>query len=59
MSKCKVQAQAQHRVKLGMQLLKSDESRVARHTDVLDQLKSEQSQLREQMNVDVTAPHTQ
>lgn len=50
----KVQAQAQQRVKLSMQLLKAAESRVALHTDVLGQLKIEQSQLREQVNEDVT-----
>jgi hypothetical protein len=49
----RVQAQAEQRVKLGMQLFKAAEARLSTHTDVLGQIKTLQSQLREQVNQDV------
>ncbi len=49
----KVQAQAEQRVKLGMQLFKSAESRLAAQGDMLDQVRTEHRQLREQVQEDV------
>ena len=49
----RVQAQAEQRVKLGMQLFKAAEARLSSQTDVLGQIKTLQSQLREQVNQDV------
>ena len=49
----RVQAQAEQRVKLGMQLFKAAETRLTTQTDVLQQIKTLQSQLREQLNEDV------
>jgi hypothetical protein len=49
----RVQAQAEQRVKLGMQLFKAAEARLSTQTDVLGQIKTLQDQLREQVNQDV------
>ncbi len=49
----RVQAQAEQRVKLGMQLFKAAEARLSTQTDMLGQIKTLQSQLREQVNKDV------
>lgn len=49
----RVQAQAEQRVKLGMQLFKAAEARLSSQTDVLQQIKTLQQQLREQVNQDV------
>lgn len=49
----RVQAQAEQRVKLGMQLFKAAETRLSGQTDVLQQIKTLQKQLREQVNQDV------
>ncbi len=49
----RVQAQAEQRVKLGMQLFKAAEARLSSQTDVLGQIKTLQTQLREQVNQDV------
>jgi len=49
----RVQGQAEQRVKLGMQLFKAAEARLSNHTDVLQQIKVLQDQLREQVNDDV------
>lgn len=49
----RVQAQAEQRVKLGMQLFKAAEARLSSQTDVLSQIKTLQTQLREQVNQDV------
>lgn len=49
----RVQAQAEQRVKLGMQLFKAAEARLSNQTDVLQQIKTLQKQLREQVNNDV------
>ncbi len=49
----RVQAQAEQRVKLGMQLFKAAEARLSSQTDVLQQIKTLQKQLREQVNQDV------
>jgi len=49
----RVQAQAEQRVKLGMQLFKAAETRLSGQTDVLQQIKTLQTQLREQLNQDV------
>ncbi len=49
----RVQSQAEQRVKLGMQLFKAAESRLSTQTDVLQQIKTLQSTLREQLNQDV------
>ncbi len=49
----RVQAQAEQRVKLGMQLFKAAEARLSTQTDMLGQIKTLQDQLREQVNQDV------
>ena len=49
----RVQAQAEQRVKLGMQLFKAAEARLSTQTDMLGQIKNLQHQLREQVNQDV------
>jgi exonuclease VII large subunit len=49
----RVQGQAEQRVKLGMQLFKAAEARLSSQTDVLQQIKTLQKQLREQVNQDV------
>ena len=49
----RVQAQAEQRVKLGMQLFKAAEARLSNQTDVVQQIKTLQKQLREQVNNDV------
>ncbi len=49
----RVQAQAEQRVKLGMQLFKAAEARLSSQTDILGQIKTLQTQLREQVNQDV------
>jgi len=49
----RVQGQAEQRVKLGMQLFKAAEARLSSHTDVLQQIKTLQDRLREQVNDDV------
>lgn len=49
----RVQAQAEQRVKLGMQLFKAAEARLSGQTDVLQQIKTLQKQLKEQVNQDV------
>ena len=49
----RVQSQAEQRVKLGMQLFKAAETRLTNQTEVLQQIKSLQTQLREQVNQDV------
>lgn len=49
----RVQAQAEQRVKLGMQLFKAAEARLSNQTDIVQQIKTLQKQLREQVNNDV------
>jgi len=49
----KVQAQATQRIKLGQQLFKAAEARLTQHQDILDQVKAEQTGLREQIQDDV------
>jgi hypothetical protein len=49
----RVQSQAEQRVKLGMQLFKAAEARLSSQNDVLQQIKTLQKQLREQVNQDV------
>ena len=49
----RVQAQAEQRVKLGMQLFKAAEARLSSQTDIVQQIKTLQKQLREQVNNDV------
>jgi len=49
----KVQTQAEQRVKLGMQLFKSAESRLAAQSDMLERVRQEQKGLREQVQQDV------
>ncbi len=49
----RVQAQAEQRVKLGMQLFKAAEARLSNQTDLIQQIKTLQKQLREQVNNDV------
>ncbi len=49
----RVQAQAEQRVKLGMQLFKAAEARLSSQTDVLQQIKSLQKQLKDEVNQDV------
>ena len=50
-----VQAQAEQRVKLGMQLFKAAEARLAAQHDVLAEVKAQQSELRESIQNDVAA----
>lgn len=50
----RVQAQAEQRVKLGMQLFKAAEAHVAQHRDTLAQIKAEQDRLRTEIQDDVT-----
>lgn len=49
----KVQQQADHRIKLGQQLFKAAEARLSQHQDLLDQVRTEQQSLREQVQGDV------
>lgn len=49
----KVHQQADHRIKLGQQLFKAAEARLSQHQDLLDQVRTEQSTLREQVQGDV------
>ncbi len=50
----RIQAQAEQRVKLGVQLFKAAEAKLSEQNDVLEQMKKEQSGLREQINEDFT-----
>lgn len=50
----RVQAQAEQRVKLGMQLFKAAEAHVSQHRDALTQIKAEQDRLRTEIQDDVT-----
>lgn len=50
----KVQAQAEQRVKLGMQLFKSAEARLAAHADLVSQVRNEQKSLRDKVGQDTT-----
>lgn len=50
----RVQAQAEQRVQLGMQLFKAAEARVAEQRDVLAEVRAEGDALREQITGDVT-----
>ncbi|MFW6336868.1 MAG: hypothetical protein ACOC3G_07045, partial [Phycisphaeraceae bacterium] len=49
----KVQAQAEQRVKLGMQLFKAAEARMASQQDMVDKFRAEQNALRDQVQQDV------
>src|SRR5689334_7797923 len=49
----RVQAQADQRVKLGMQLFKAAEAHTARHVTLLDQVKQEQAKLRQQVREEI------
>ena len=49
-----VQAQAEQRVQLGMQLFKAAEARVASQQAMIEAVRAEQDRLREQMHEDVT-----
>jgi flagellar biosynthesis chaperone FliJ len=50
----KVQAQAEQRVKLGMQLFKAAEAHTSQHRAILDEVKAEQSRFRDELTQDVT-----
>lgn len=50
----KIQSQAEQRVKLGMQLFKAAESRIAAQNDILDKVRQSQANIREKINEDVT-----
>jgi len=49
----KVQAQATQRIKLGQQLFKAAEARLTQQQDVLDKIRNQQQDLREQVQQDV------
>jgi hypothetical protein len=49
----RTQAQAEQRVKLGVQLFKAAEARTAQHRDDVEQLRKEQDQLRQQLQQDI------
>lgn len=49
----KVQAQAEQRVKLGMQLFKAAEARMSSQQDMVDKFRAEQNALRDQVQQDV------
>lgn len=49
----RVQAQAEQRVKLGVQLFKAAEARLGQHQDVLAEARAEGEKLREQIQTDV------
>ncbi len=49
----KVQAQAEQRVKLGMQLFKAAEAHVSTHREAIDQVRREQAQLQQRVQEDV------
>ncbi len=49
----RAQAQAEQRVKLGVQLFKAAEARTAQHRDDVEQLRKQQDQLREQLQQDI------
>lgn len=49
----KVQAQAEQRVKLGMQLFKAAEARITAQQDLVDQFRRDQNELRDQVQQDV------
>lgn len=50
----RVQSQAEHRIKLGLQLFKAAEAHATHQQRVIQQVKKEQSNLREQLQDDVT-----
>jgi flagellar biosynthesis chaperone FliJ len=50
----KVQAQAEQRVKLGVQLFKAAEAHTSQHRAILDEVKAEQSRFRDELTQDVT-----
>lgn len=49
----RVQSQAEQRVKLGVQLFKAAEAQASQRRDMLQQLKEEQAQLRQQIKEDI------
>lgn len=49
----KVQAQATQRIKLGQQLFKAAEARLTQHQEVLDHIRNQQQELRDQVQDDV------
>ncbi|MEX0777379.1 MAG: hypothetical protein WD042_16875 [Phycisphaeraceae bacterium] len=49
----RLQLQAEHRLKLGMQLFKAAEAHTAQHQSTLEEIQAEQKQLREQVQADV------
>jgi len=50
----RVQAQAEHRIKLGLQLFKAAEAHATHQQRVIQQIKAEQANLRERLETDVT-----
>lgn len=50
----RLQSQAEHRIKLGTQLLKAAEAHTSQSQSVIDQVRSEQNQLRDKLEQDVT-----
>lgn len=51
----RVQAQAEQRVKLGVQLFKAAEAHAAQHQKALDEVRAEQRQLHEELKRDMTS----
>lgn len=49
----KVQSQATQRIKLGQQLFKAAEARLTQHQEVLDHIRNQQQELRDQVQADV------
>ncbi|MEM1355346.1 MAG: hypothetical protein AAGC44_02755 [Planctomycetota bacterium] len=49
----KVQSQATQRIKLGQQLFKAAEARLTQHQEILDKIRNQQQDLREQVQEDV------